>query len=396
MAAIELENPVEQQPRGIGVPEIVRWKTEQHRQYTQRITVDARDLKGKFGKVNGFRLTLEKGNDWFPAQEVDEICENIMWCVDSAYAMRKAEKDDLAELEFKVTFDQRRPDGKRARPSVEFDYNPEGPDMTGGAKNSSDEVKDATVTALLDLARSLTTHLDNAHLRIIESNKGADAVLKPLIDMLQMMGSSYTAGMEMQRRAMDFMYNTRRIEEEAAAADRRQERLLKFFDKPFRIGFAQLAKVLGKKMKAAGVNLEDAGVTEGDGDDAQTSAEGQADDSVGKPAMGGNDTQAEVRHPAAEILRSFGMLILPGQWPQIMGVLTKRQQQVFTRMFEQETDREALAAWQAIEEGAIPVTKLIELDAFLSEGQREHFEQVKQIMTAVAEAGFAADGSMSR
>ena len=82
---------------------------------------------------------------------------------------------------------------------------------------------------------------------------------------------------------------------------------------------------------------------------------------------------------------------MPGQWSQAMQILTKKQFALFSKLLEAETDDAAVALYTKMEDGGIPLLKLIQLGAVLDKQQSAGLEKLK-VMVGRHREGWKEDG----
>lgn len=393
MTEINFDKPIPDDGESPGIPEIVRFRTTQLLQHAKRVTIEVRGRDGKHSKANGFKLTPVKDADGWPLEEVDEVCEAIMKCINARFAEAQAVDESVESLDFRIVFD-RRPDGhQRARPSIELSgYSPDGPDLPIGY-GMSDEAVNAAYPELVD---SLGSLLDKLMLRVdgllehmLKQSDQGSKIFDPLVQMSAMAHQNSVLGMEMQRNAMAYMYSVRRAEAEEAGKDRRQERWMAFLKQPATIAVQQfMTYVANRANKPTGHNDGDGNIdprahaarhraasTPGDTQKQSPPSDEQTDEAKADESP----LEDPIEHPVAMLAQMLGTLLLPTQWGKLAEILTRREMQLFIAMFSAETDDEVVAAYAAIEEG-IKVPKLLQLAAVLDEQQQRGLQQLQALV----------------
>ena len=367
----------------VGIPELVRYKTQRLIRYAKRVTIEAKNTTGKYAKVNGFKLTAVEDNDDYPKEDVEEICEAAMLAINDKFRERKAANDDLAEMDFRIVFDQRTDHG-RERPAIELEhYSPDGPDMpigfgAGGEDGSPMEVALEQMGGLVD---KLMLRIDGLIIHIVDLSKDHKSMYQPLVQMMAIAHSNQVTGMEAQRRAMEYMYSTKRVEEEEAGRDRRAEKWMDWLKKPA----DQAVKQFGKYMRTrtGGKDDDDDDEEEEDDDDKEKA---QSDPKKQTTKSGGVGPDKEtIKNPVAQFAMALGQLLRPKQWAEAGALMTKKQLSLFSQLLESETDEKALKTYNKIDDGGIPLTKLIALKSILDKQQSDGLTKLIELINRVRE-----------
>lgn len=389
MAEIEFDRKVVDDGESPGIPEIVRHKTQYLIQYARRITVEARDRSGKFAKYNGFKLTQIKDNDEYPQEDVEDVCEAIMRLVNAKFAEARAVDEGLSGLDFRIVFD-RRPGGKRERPGIDLQgYSPDGPDlpighgMTSSMESAAGEIIGQTIEQLGGLVDKLMVRMDGLIGHIVNMSDQHKDMYEPLVKMMAIANQNSVIGIEQQRRALEYIYSTKRIEEEEAGKDRRAEKWMTFLKKPAETAIKQVGKFMQAKVANKGRDTDDD--EDDDDDDDDSGEERTTTTSSPKPGQGAahrpsGPDQETIENPVAAFSQALGQLLLPMQWAQAQEILTKKQFRIFAELLQATTDDEVVRIHDAIEDGAIPLMKLVALSGILDKKQSDGLEQLRNLI----------------
>lgn len=409
MAILPTDNRILESDEEVGIPELLRHKAQRHVRHCVRIVVECRGVAGKYAKCNGFKLTKEKdNNDGYPTQELDDILQTIMCCVNAKYAERLAGDENTEEVDFRVVFEQRH-DGNRSRPTAELEaYSPDGPDMPfamAGMGGESNDIHDRVIENLMNLVDKLALRLDDAHVHVISMSDRTKEIFEPLTKLMAMSHANQVTGMEMQRRAMEYMYSTKRIEEEELGRDRRTEKWMEWLKKPTDTAMKQFGRYMRVREQRLGKDDDDDD-DDDKADDAATNnskgdanpkpktdgANGSAKKPQARPGADGPTDEPDadtIENPIANMAQSLGQLLTPGQWAEGSSILTKKQFTLFAQMLESKTDAQTIERYDKV--AAMPPLKLIQLLSVLDDRQREGMEHLRTFI-AKAKEGWEDEG----
>lgn len=387
MTEISFDTRIVGEESEIGIPEIVRYRTQLLLQNTKRITIEAQTAGGggKYAKANGFKLTAVADNDGYPAEEIEDVTEAIMRCVLHKYRERVAADPSTEErgCSFRIVFDRRTPTGKRERPGIELlDWRPDGPDMPVSAADRDAAEGQATATHAFELVDKLMVRMDGLIEHIVKLSSQGKDMFEPLVKMMAIANQNQVVGMTMQRNAMEYIYSTKRLEEEEAGKDRRAEKWMEFLKMPAKQAVAQFGKYM--RTRAANGRVEDDEDEDEDDDRSnervappRARRQRAASTSASSPSA---DSEETIEHPCAAVATVTGQLLEPGQWAAAAQMMTKKQMRLFGKIFECETDDEVIECWDALQE-SLPLTKMLQLNKLLTSDQQKQLE----ILTAMIE-----------
>jgi hypothetical protein len=407
MTEIQFDRKVVDDGISPGIPEIVRYKTQHLIQHARRVTVEAPDRSGKFAKYNGFKLTQNDDDDGYPVEEVEDVCEAIMRLVNAKFREAQASDPEVTSMNFRAVFD-RRPNGKRERPGIDLEnYSPDGPDLPIGhgmtnipqsADGFAGEVLAESFQQLGGLVDKLMLRVDGLIGHIVGMSDQHKEMYEPLVKMMAIANQNSVLGMEMQRRALEFMYSTKRIEEEEAGKDRRAEKWMEWLKKPANVAVKQFGRYMTAKATGQ-APAEDEDEDEDDnkprgrrrGGFQRTAPQQDAPASSSPSSSSAEEAQPEgpteetIANPVATLAMALGQLLRPTQFSQAAAILTKKQLALFASLIESETDEDAVEIYTKIEDGGIPLMKLHQLSAILDERQSEGLEQLVKFIERARE-----------
>lgn len=381
MAGITFDKRITDSEEEVGIPEIVRYKTQRLLRYAKRITIEGQKPDGKFAKANGFKLTAVKDNDDYPEEEVEEVCEAIMRAINEKFRERKAVDENMTSMGFRVVFDQRTENG-RERPAIDLpDYQPDGPDLPIGFGFNGGDREGSPIETALEQMGSLVDKLmlrcDGLIGHIVTMSDQSKDMFDPLVRMMSIAHQNQIVGMEMQRRAMEYIYSTKRIEEEELGKERRAEKWMDFLKTPAKTAVQQFGRYMAAK---AGAKVPDEADEDADEGKPKTKRGAKQRTGEGSTAAAEGDTPPPMEHPVAEFTQALGQLLRPKQWAQASNILTKKQVELFSSLFECETDDECVAVFDEIEHGGIPMMKMIALAGILDTQQQEGLEKLRELV----------------
>lgn len=338
-----------------GIPEVIKAKALRNLASCNRITIDYETKKQRWTKINGFKLTCEARQQ--PKEDIDDVCEMVMRCIAFHYQGLQQADDDTQGANYRVFFHRLIDDGKVARPSFEYYYDPEATSDTSSTTDFVDEdPRDKMIEFQQSLLDKIFLRMDEAHQHIIAlSNQNSNA-LKPLTEMTDYMGRAWLAGTSMQTQALALVFDHKKAEAQVRADADMAKEYLGSLNKFGKVVATQLGKYVKKKLGDDMPEEEEETAT-ADWDGA--SAQGADDDGDGKPAAqatsssSGPSARAEPgkgRAPLADYVGAIADSLTAKQWNKIADAFTKKERSVLTTLFESETDGEAIAAYDVLEE----------------------------------------------
>lgn len=385
MTEITFDTRIVSEESEVGIPEVVRHRTQLYIQHTKRITIEAQNRDGKYAKANGFKLTPLPDNDDYPAEEIEDVTEAIMQCVNAKFRERESADPTASQgVAFRIVFD-RRIKGKRLRPSIELlHYTPDGPDLPIGNSERSDDDGYSPYAQLGDLVDKLMVRVDGLIGHIVTMSDQHKDMYEPLVKMMAIAGQNQVVGMEMQRRAMEYIYSTKRLEEEEAGKDRRAEKWMEFLKMPAKQAVSQFGKYM--RAKAAGSSSDE---EDDEHEEEETAAPSKPRQSAAQANPAPTSEEERIEHPCAAVAQVTGQLLEPGQWAAASQIMTKKQMRIFGELFESETDDQVIEKWDALQE-SLTLPKMLELNGLLTEKQQKSLEVLTQ-MVEKARAGWPDD-----